>query len=437
MDRFKVLSCLFGPVISRYVWARLSVDRTVACPEWSQWREHRPKVVIRNKRPRCLLQKPLVRSWARRNMMRLIAAFAGLAVPIFLAGCGGGPSNPLAYPSSSTAGTSGSSGMSGTSGTSGSSGTTGTSDSSSTSGTSGTSSTSATNGSSGTTGTTTGGTSGTSQTSGTSATSGSSGTTETAGTGGTSGTSGTGSTSGTVGGSGTVGTVISDIQTASGNWKSWGQGAPNYVDCSPSPCNGYAWSMQYGITLPSLSNDATQFIIDGTKSYGDALFSAQLMGTNSPQLRDADHTLLPTLNNFIYDVDFYVTDASITQVLEFDISMYMNGIGMIWGTQCNYLGDKDWDIWDNANKHWVSAGIPCNFVNGWNHLTIHAQRESDNTLLYQSIELDGTTYTLDKTYPPGTADSTWWGVTVNYQMDGDSKPDANTTYLDNFSLTYW
>jgi hypothetical protein len=195
--------------------------------------------------------------------------------------------------------------------------------------------------------------------------------------------------------------------------------------------------MQYGITLPSLSNDATQFIIDGTKPYGDALFSAQLMGTNSPQLRDADHTLLPTLNNFIYDVDFYVTDVSITQVLEFDISMYMNGIGMIWGTQCNYLGDGDWDIWDNADKHWASAGIPCKFVNGWNHLTIHAQRESDNTLLYQSIELDGTTYTLDKTYPPGTADSTWWGVTVNYQMGGDSKPDANTTYLDNFSLTYW
>ncbi len=231
--------------------------------------------------------------------------------------------------------------------------------------------------------------------------------------------------------------MISDVQTASGNWKSWGQGAPNYIDCSPSPCNGYAWSMKYGITLPSLSNDATKFTIDGTKAYGDALFSAQLMGTNAPDLKDSDHTLLPTLHHFTYDVDFYVTDAAITQVLEFDISMYMNGVGMIFGTQCNYLGDKDWDIWDNTNKHWVSTGIPCKMVNGWNHLTIHVQRMSDNTLLYQSIELNGTNYALNISYPPGTAPSSWWGVTVNYQMDGDSKPDPNTTYLDNFTFTYW
>jgi hypothetical protein len=24
--------------------------------------------------------------------------------------------------------------------------------------------------------------------------------------------------------------------------------------------------------------------------------------------------------------------------------MYMNGIGMIWGTQCNHLGGGDWDV---------------------------------------------------------------------------------------------
>ena len=191
------------------------------------------------------------------------------------------------------------------------------------------------------------------------------------------------------------------------------------------------------ITLPSLSNNATQFIIDGTKPYGDALFSADLIGTSAPNLKDSSHTILPTLHNFTYDTDFYVTDVSITQTLEFDVSMYMSGAKMIWGTQCSHRGDKSWDIYDNVNGKWVSAGIPCNMVDGWNHLTIQVQREADNTLLYQSIELNGTTYTLNKTYPPGTADSSWWGVTVNYQMDGDSTPDPNTTYLDNFTFTYW
>jgi hypothetical protein len=76
-------------------------------------------------------------------------------------------------------------------------------------------------------------------------------------------------------------------------------------------------------------------------------------------------------------------------------------------------------------------------VNGWNHLTIHVQRGSDNSLLYQSIDLDGTNDPLNIKYPARKSSSSWLGVTANDQMDGDSTPDANTTYLDNFGLTYW
>jgi len=219
-------------------------------------------------------------------------------------------------------------------------------------------------------------------------------------------------------------------------WRSWGQVGPYYVDCNPSPCEGISWSMNYGVTSPSMSNNATQFKLGGTTPYGDALFSAGIVGQNSKQTPDFDHKLLPTLHNVTYDTDVYVTDVSVTQTLEFDVSMFMNGVGMIWGTECNYLGDRDWDIWDNVHSHWVSSGSPCKLVNGWNHVTIQVQRESDNTLLYQSIALNGVTYTLNKTYPPGTAASGWWGLTLNYQMDGNSKQSTNTTYLDNLTFTY-
>ena len=238
--------------------------------------------------------------------------------------------------------------------------------------------------------------------------------------------------------SGTGGAVISGIQTSSGNWRTWGQLPPQYVNCpTASPCGGITWSMDYGITSPSLSGKATKFSLGGTASYADALFSAQIIGQNSPEIPDASHTLLPGLHNFTYDSYVYVTNASITQALEFDISMYMNGVGMIWGHQCNHLGDGDWDIWDNLNNTWVSAGVPCQLVNGWNHVTIHTQRQSDNALLYESVELNGTSYLLNMTYPAGTANSNWWGVTGNYQMDGNSAQSANTTYLDNFTITYW
>jgi hypothetical protein len=63
---------------------------------------------------------------------------------------------------------------------------------------------------------------------------------------------------------------------------------------------------------------------------------------------------------------------------------------------------------------WVSAGVPCKFVKGWNRQTVQMERESGNTLLYKSIALNGKTYHLNRTYPRGTASSGWWGVTANY-----------------------
>jgi hypothetical protein len=233
------------------------------------------------------------------------------------------------------------------------------------------------------------------------------------------------------------GIKLSNIQASQG-WNSWGQFAPVYADCA-APCPGITWSMTQGVTSPSTIGNATRFDLGGSTPYSDVLWSNPVIGQFSTQgLPDNGHTLLPTVHNFIYDADFYVTSVSVTQVLEFDISMYMNGVGMIWGNQCNNLGGKVWDIWDNLNAHWISTGVTCNLIdNGWNHVTIEAQRQDDNTLLFQSFTLNGVTTTLNKSYPPFSVPSGWWGITVNYQMDGDYKQSANTTYMDNFSLTYW
>lgn len=233
------------------------------------------------------------------------------------------------------------------------------------------------------------------------------------------------------------GTVLSNLQ-ATGGWRQYGELSPDYNICSSS-CWGVTWSMQQHVSSPSLSGNATRLNIGGTTPYSDVLWTNPLIGQNTTQnLPDTGHTLLPTIHNFTYDADIYVTNLSVTQVLEFDINMYMNGTGMLWGTQCNNLGGKEWDIWDNANAKWVSAGVACNLKNNaWNHVTIQAQRESNNTLLYQSITLNGVTANLNKYYAPFSVSSSWWGITVNYQMDGNYNQSSNTTYQDNFSLTYW
>ncbi len=107
------------------------------------------------------------------------------------------------------------------------------------------------------------------------------------------------------------------------------------------------------------------------------------------------------------------------------------------GHECRIAGGNEWDIWDNVNAHWKATGVSCYpNSNAWNHLRLQVQRTSDNQLLYQSITLNGETHTLNSTYPHGSAPSNWYGVTVNYQMDGDSRQDAYSVYLDEVTFSY-
>jgi hypothetical protein len=195
--------------------------------------------------------------------------------------------------------------------------------------------------------------------------------------------------------------------------------------------------MTQGISSPSLSGNAAQFQIGGTTPYSDVLWTNPVIGQFSTQgLPDNAHTLLPTIHNFIYDADFYVTDLAQTQVLEFDVNMYINSVGMTWGHQCNHLGDGDWDI--SVNSGWISTGVPCNLIDkSWNHVTIQVQLESDGSLLFQTITLNGTTANINRTMQPYAVPSSWYGICLNYQMDGNYQQAANTTYVDNMSLTYW
>ena len=125
-----------------------------------------------------------------------------------------------------------------------------------------------------------------------------------------------------------------------------------------------------------------------------------------------------------------------SQALEFDINQFFDNLGFIWGHECRIVGGNEWDIWDNVNQHWVPTGIPCYpNNNSWNHLTIQVQRTSDNRLLFQSITLNGVTSAVNQYYNPGTTPG-WYGVTINYQMDGNYAQTPYSVYLDNLTFTY-
>jgi hypothetical protein len=232
------------------------------------------------------------------------------------------------------------------------------------------------------------------------------------------------------------GNKFSNLQQ-SGGWGTYGLTPPSYDTCSPSPCDGISYSMAQGISSPSMSGDSAQFTLGGTTVYADALFNNHLIGNFSSQgMPDTNQTLVPTYHNFTYDVYFYGTNLELSQAVEFDINQFFDNLGFIWGHECRIAGGNEWDIWDNVNQNWVPTGIACYpNSNAWNHLTIQVQRTSDNQLLFQSITLNGVTGSVNQYYNPGSTDG-WYGITINYQMDGNYEQSPYTVYLDDLTFTY-
>ena len=226
------------------------------------------------------------------------------------------------------------------------------------------------------------------------------------------------------------GNVLSNIQ-ASGGWKGWGELAPAYEicsDCSPK----VTWAM-------TQSGGSTKFDIGGTVPYSDVLWTNPVIGQGSTQgLPDNSHVMLPNIKNFTYDTWFFSSNLPAAQVLEFDVSVYFSGMSLILGNQCRIAGGHEWDIWDNVNNKWVKTGVACNPVNNaWNHVVIQMQRTWDNQIFYQSITLNGVTSPINKYYGKNSAPSGWYGITLNFQMDGNYKQEPYSVYLDKLNFTYW
>lgn len=224
----------------------------------------------------------------------------------------------------------------------------------------------------------------------------------------------------------------------SGGWSGYGQIAPNYVDCSPSPCDGVTYSRVQNVKSPSMSGEATEYNLSGTTDYGDAIWNNHLIGTQSSQgMPDNDHNEVNTYHDFTYDVYFYGSNLGLAQALEFDVNQFFDSLGFIFGHECRIASGNEWDVWDDAGAKWIPTGIACYpNENSWNHLTLKVERTSGNQLTYQSITLNGVTSNLNWTYYPESVPSSWWGVTINYQMDGNSQQSPYSVYLDELTFTY-
>jgi hypothetical protein len=231
--------------------------------------------------------------------------------------------------------------------------------------------------------------------------------------------------------------TFSNLHAQSG-WNGYALLPVSYAICATCKPSGpeATWARVTGISSPSQSGSSTRHDIGGTTQYADVLWNNHLIGDFSTQgLPDTSKTLIPTLHNFIYDVYFYATNIEASQALEFDINQFFGGKSFIWGHECRIAGGHEWDVWDNPNEKWVPTGIPCNPINGWNHVVIQVQRTSNNQLLFQTITLNGKTSTVN--YVSNPRNTNWFGVTINYQQDGNYRQQPYSIWLDKLNFSYW
>ena len=237
-----------------------------------------------------------------------------------------------------------------------------------------------------------------------------------------------------------VGTTLANLQQNSG-WISFAELAPTYVLCTWCSPKGpkVTWSMEKGISSPSMTGNSTKFTVGGHVKYSDVIWIKHLIGGLSTEgVKDPDHKISEATHNFIYDTYFWGTQADFSkaEALEFDINQYVDGKSFIWGTQCRIADGNWWDISVDRGLHWQPTNTPCNPVpNAWNHVTIQVQRTSDDRLLFQTITLNGKTATLNYTEDPGNIIG--HGATINYQQDGDHSQQQYSIYLDKLNFMYW
>jgi hypothetical protein len=228
-----------------------------------------------------------------------------------------------------------------------------------------------------------------------------------------------------------------DLQSKKG-WSGYALLPPSWGICSGCSSTGsrLSWSWIPNVSSPSMDSISTKSVYGGgSTQWGDVLWNNHLIGAfSSLGLPDYSHTLTASLHSFTYDVYFWIWKADTSQALEFDINQFTGGKSFIWGHECRVAGGHQWDIYDNVNHKWVPTGVSCYPKSGaWNHLIIQVERTTGGRLLFKSITLNGKTANLNiYKYPTSTS---WHGVTINYQLDGNRYKTPYNVYLDKLKFT--
>lgn len=212
-------------------------------------------------------------------------------------------------------------------------------------------------------------------------------------------------------------TTISDIQKMP-TWDSCSS------TCAGEPGTDAVYSMESGISSPSLSGSAIKFNITGGTPWAAALWWKQIGGNDA-------------ITHFVYEMSYYLSNVPAAQALEFNVNQNASGWRYEYATQCDIRGAGVWRIWDHTAMHWVATLAPCPSpaANVWNKLTWEFERTADHKVVWVAVTLNGQRSVINQSFDAFTASGS--GIDVAFQMDSDGGPTPWSVWVDNVSLSEW
>ena len=210
-------------------------------------------------------------------------------------------------------------------------------------------------------------------------------------------------------------TTFSSIEQMSG-WKACSSCA--------NAGGGATFSMQQGITSPSLDGKSTRFNLGGTVPWSHALFYKRLSNNG-------------TATNFVYDVYYYYQKPSASSGMEFSNSQAVGTKWYRWDWQCSYTVGL-WRYWDGANSKWINTAVPCTRPTAytWTHVQFQGKRANGQTQ-FVAISINGQTHYINRSVGPTPLASPDYAVTIHFQLNGDANQTDYSVWGDKFSLKYW
>lgn len=199
-----------------------------------------------------------------------------------------------------------------------------------------------------------------------------------------------------------------------------------FFDCQPpqNPCPGHGAVSD----VPSPSEDGQALEINyesGNPSFmGLDAYNNKSFGTDSAATR------------YQVNYDFYFTNRTPIQALEFCMNNYFGGKRYQWAMQWENIGTgaPQWRLW--TGSAWQAVGVSANEINAgtWYTLTIDGDIVNGQ-VHYMDFIIHGTEHSLTQ-YSFSPTSSSGPGLVAAVQLDGDSHADPYQLYIDNAHY-YW